>query len=249
MEHCRPTDSSRAFLRRFPGAALDVACGSLSSRSRRIRARRRSSRGARPERDVMRGSRFDDRCTASAGRTASTGAAERHPERRHRTRPAVRGRGNDRLTGGFSGDRLIGGPGNDGWSVRRERPPVRGQRQRHLDGGTAPDMLRGGPGNDVLIGGSSKDRLYGGPGNDTHLLGRAVRAVRSGDRLRSGLRRRVGDPNDRKRGEEANCERFDVGRAPPQRAQGRDSAIDGGRDSWSARSATTRCWATPAATS
>ena len=70
----------------------------------------------------------------------------------------------------------------------------------------------------MLTGGSSKDRLYGGPGNDTiysvEPSGLSDRVIDCG----SGYDVVSGDPNDRKRSRIRNCERFDVGQAPPSAA-------------------------------
>jgi Ca2+-binding RTX toxin-like protein len=59
------------------------------------------------------------------------------------------GSGDDSLTAGDTGSRLIGGPGAD-----------------LLIGGYGDDTLDGGPGNDRLLGGSGNDLLIGGEGAD-----------------------------------------------------------------------------------
>jgi len=73
------------------------------------------------------------------------------------------GKGQDTLTGRAGDDLLAGGAGNDTLDG--------GDGDDQLDGGAGSDVLRGGAGSDTLDGGSSDDALDGGAGMDS-LFGR-----------------------------------------------------------------------------
>lgn len=66
------------------------------------------------------------------------------------------GPGNDHLDGGFDGNSMSGGTGND--LIRT------GQGSAHSEG--LGDRLRGGPGKDRLVGGRLYDDIVPGPGRD-----------------------------------------------------------------------------------
>ena len=70
--------------------------------------------------------------------------------------------GNNRVTGGGSGDSIRGAGGND-----------------TLRGGDGPDTIRGGTGNDYLFGQRAADTLVGGPGVDRCKGGTGNDTIRS----------------------------------------------------------------------
>ena len=96
-------------------------------------------------RDMLGGSRFDDKLLGQAG---------------HDT---LRGKdGRDTLEGGSGHDKLQGFQGDD---------TLRGNAGRDtLMGGTGDDLLQGGYGADRLNGWQGDDTLQGGPGRDTFIF-------------------------------------------------------------------------------
>jgi Ca2+-binding RTX toxin-like protein len=69
--------------------------------------------------------------------------------------------GDDLISTGDKGDRLVGGDGNDYMDS--------GAGNDELEGGRGNDAMRGGTGNDVLKGGPGDDTCTGGPGADSEL--------------------------------------------------------------------------------
>jgi Ca2+-binding RTX toxin-like protein len=75
---------------------------------------------------------------------------------------------NDRLTGGFKDDQLVGRGGDDILVGGKGGDALFGKSGHdRIRGGVGADDLVGGSGNDVLRGGSGKDGLWGGRGADT----------------------------------------------------------------------------------
>jgi Ca2+-binding RTX toxin-like protein len=80
---------------------------------------------------------------------------------------AFGGGGDDVLTGGDMGDRLVGGAGSDILDGAAGNDSLDGGDSGDtLYGGDGDDTLDGGAGGDVLMGGSGSDSLSGGTGND-----------------------------------------------------------------------------------
>ena len=198
--------------------------------------------------DVLRGSRFDDTMYGFRG-----------PDR-------IYGRsGNDAIDGATGPDRCSaapattasreGSPATDSraepattpCSARRQTTACRGDGDDNLDGATAPDLLRGGPGNDVLDGRQLQGPPPRRPRQRHHLFRRAIRVSDRVIDCGSGYDVVSGDPNDRKRSRIRDCERFDVGQAPPSAPRRVSSGSKRATTSGSSvPPSTTPFWATPA---
>ncbi|MEM6618272.1 MAG: M10 family metallopeptidase C-terminal domain-containing protein [Pseudomonadota bacterium] len=98
--------------------------------------------------------------------------------------------GDDTLSGGRAGDRLLGDLGDDRLEGRGGDDVLRGAKGLDtLDGGVGNDDLRGHAGRDRLTGGAGDDHLYGGDGRDSMGGGSGADVLTGGkgrDRLTGG---------------------------------------------------------------
>lgn len=100
--------------------------------------------------DVIAGTRWDDRIFGLAGNDTINAGEERDLAWGGLGDDRIHGNtGNDGIDGGWGNDTLFGDAGND-----------------TLVGGSGNDMLDGGAGSDNLYGGQGVDVLRGGPGDD-----------------------------------------------------------------------------------